>query len=360
MKDPNQSWLFWICGHDPPDRAPDRADIPDLLESLGFTGPLRRAVLDRLGTELYRQREFGLAEDMRAALLVAVSGVATQLPLVAWQEVLGRGAQFTIQQEDPVAVRDHGTVYRGRAEAGPAGSRPHIYLWFEPVEESACADYFWYQFARPRLLVVGEDETDEVRHFSFKTSGGATMKMGEWRADFIQTPLDRVNAAREAAGKARLPEFRPPGLRRSPQSTRRPRGKAYIGPSIPGHRGDGVVDAPNLCDRGPNPTRRTASTMSRVYNEYVKDAHQFAEERPAPGSQAMAIVTDFRSYLVCVDDPIRCLGYVEWTYTTRATMRYEWRPVEAMAMTERQPWQPTPIHRSACTYEVVIGELRDC
>jgi hypothetical protein len=263
----------------------------------------------------------------------------------------------------PVTVEAHGTIGRGRSDQGPGGTRPHVFLWFRPAARPACREYFWYQFARPRLLVEGEEETDEVRRFAYETSGGATMKMGEWRPDYIQEPLNRVDAAREAAGRSKLPEFRPPGLKRSRRSTRRPRGKAYIGPSIPGHGGDGIVDAPNLCYRGPDPTARTISNISRVYREYLRDVSRVAVERPGADSQTVSVVVEFRSYLVCVAEHPQCIGYVEWSYVTRTRITYEWRPTEETHLgTDADPrrWCPWPIERGDCEWELIVGDFRAC
>jgi len=187
------------------------------------------------------------------------------------------------------------------------------------------------------------------------------MKMGEWRADFIQQGVDDVDSARQASGKQKTPIFNPPGLKRSPLSTKKPRGRPYIGVSIPGHRGDGIVDAPNLCYRGPNPTNRTASNIARVANEYARNGTRWSTNPPAAGALAISIVIHFRSYLVCIDPPVTCIGYVEWTYTTTTNVQYVWRPTSSTHMgTGPRRWRRKLTARGNCAFSLAIGDFKPC
>ena len=138
-------------------------------------------------------------------------------------------------------------------------------------------------------MVDGNDETDEVARFGYRTSGDAQMKMSEWRPDYVKPTLNEVNNAREAAGKDELPEFRPPGLKRSPRSTVRPSGKASIGPLIPGHRGEGVVDAP---------TSATAAPLPRIEADRTSAASTTSmstTERRAPKTVPRGATTQYPS-----------------------------------------------------------------
>jgi hypothetical protein len=116
-----------------------------------------------------------------------------------------------------------------------------------------------------------------------------------------------------------------------------------------------------LCYRGPHPTERTRSNISRVYDEFVNNGTVLSRQRPPGGSHSISIVIGFRSYLVCIDDPITCIGYVEWTYTTSATMEYVWEPTESThAGAGPRRWRRRLSGRGACSFSLEVGDFLPC
>lgn len=274
-----------------------------------------------------------------------------------------------IEQSDPVTVEGHGTVRRGTVDEDSDGNpiRPHIYLWFERNAAAPCKEYLWFQFVHSSIWIGTtannlRDKTNDLSRKEKKitASTGLETVFCQWNPDYQK---NEIEAEEKKTGKEK-PEFKPPAN----EFRRTDKAKPYTQRPIPNEDGRlGLVDAPDWGSRTRDPKSgdEQHSPMEIMWRRVGRRKCVKSRQQPPNGTEVVEIRMEFRSYLVCADTG-RCIGYIPWTATNRATITYQWHlkpnevPEAGIVGANRKRKWCTSTGISAAEYEVNINDWVSC
>ncbi len=267
-------------------------------------------------------------------------------------------------EEDTVTVPRHGTVHRGRTEVPLGGdrTRPYIWIWFDPAENSDCikggGHYRWYQYVNLELFIDG------VKKKTKKAVKGGTelyYRFDEWNPDyhvkeakksdpdFTPDAVKRKGLLKDKLGKP-FKQYDVPGT----ETGQNVQGSG-MGMQVRGTHKKGILDAPDFCNRGDD----KLSPIERLLGRFVKieDKKKQQLTKPNPDQDVdVRVLIEARSYLVCTKDgKVTCIGYVPWTYMIDSRIKVSWSKSGKIAGGSDPVWTLGAL-RGPCTYTLTIND----